>query len=69
MRLRDVKTLKDKKEADLKEQLKSASDELFKARIKHGVGQLDKTTSLRELRRDIARIHNRLREMASAPKE
>lgn len=68
MKLREVKELKAKNAEDLKELQKTTAENLFKARIKHGVGQLDKTTTLRELRRDMARIHTRLRELANAPK-
>jgi ribosomal protein L29 len=45
---------------------KTLSVELLKVRLKHGVGQLEQTTSIREMRRDIASVKNRLQEMKRA---
>jgi large subunit ribosomal protein L29 len=37
-------------------------DEEFKLRFKHATGQLDKTSRLKELRRDIARVKTIIRQ-------
>jgi large subunit ribosomal protein L29 len=47
----------DKKEAELRE-------DLFKLRMRAAVSQLENPTRIRELRRDIARIHTVRRERA-----
>ena len=68
MKLRETKDLKTKNTQELNEMEKSLSTELLKVRLKHGVGQLEQTTSIRELRRDIARVKNRVQELARAAK-
>jgi ribosomal protein L29 len=68
MRLRELKDFNTKSADDLKEMEKTLSIELLKVRLKHGVGQLEQTTSIREMRRDIARIKNRLQEMTRVTK-
>jgi len=47
-------------ELDAKE--KEFHEEEFKLRFKHATGQLDKTSRLKELRRDIARVKTIIRE-------
>lgn len=65
MKLREAKELPKKSVEELKELEKTTAEALFKARLQHGVGQLEQTTSLRELRRDIGRIKNLLRQTAT----
>jgi large subunit ribosomal protein L29 len=68
MKLRETKELKTKTAEELKDLEKNLSTELLKVRLKHGVGQLEQTTSIRELRRDLARVKNRAHELARAAK-
>ncbi|MBZ3892843.1 50S ribosomal protein L29 [Lawsonia intracellularis] len=49
-------------EASLKLKLAEKREELFKLRFQHAAGQLEKTSSLLVLRRDIARILTILKE-------
>jgi large subunit ribosomal protein L29 len=64
MKLREAKELKSKSAEELKELEKIVSSELLQVRLKHGVGQLEQTTSIRELRRDIARVKTRALELS-----
>ena len=60
-----AKDLTDLRESDipaLVEALAEAKDELFKLRFGHATGQLDDTTRLQVVRRDIARLHTLRRE-------
>ncbi len=47
--------LKLKTPADLKLHAKELSEELFKMKLKKGMGQLEKTHHLKQVRKDIAR--------------
>jgi large subunit ribosomal protein L29 len=67
MRLREVKELKGKNAEELKATLGNIEGELFQAKLKHGVGQLENTTRMREMRRDIARIRTELRAREQQP--
>lgn len=64
MKLREAKELKNKSAEELKELEKNVAIELLQARLKHGVGQLEQTTSIRELRRDVARAKTRALELS-----
>lgn len=64
MKLREAKELKSKSAEELKELEKKTAVELLQARLKHGVGQLEQTTSIRELRRDVARAKTRALELS-----
>jgi large subunit ribosomal protein L29 len=68
MKLGEVKELRSKNAEELRSMQDSLSKEFFDARIKHGVGQLENTSRLRELRRDMARVKTYLRkaELAKA---
>lgn len=66
MKLREVKELRAKSVEELRSFEKTLSQELFQARIKHGVGQLENTSRLQELRRDIARVKTELKKRAGA---
>jgi len=48
-------------DADLVQQLDDARQELFNLRFSHVTGQLDNSTALRDLRRDVARLMTELR--------
>jgi len=52
----------------LEQRLAEAKEELFNLRFQHATGQLDNTTRLGELKREIARVHTlqREREIAAA---
>ncbi|MDP9223340.1 MAG: 50S ribosomal protein L29 [Actinomycetota bacterium] len=47
---------------DLEQQLAETKQELFNLRFQNATGELDNYMRLRELRRDIARIHTIIRE-------
>ena len=49
--------------------LAESKDELFKLRFGHATGQLDDTTRLKVVRRDIARLHTLRREREIAAHE
>ena len=53
----------------LEQRLAESKDELFKLRFGHATGQLDDTTRLTVVRRDIARIHTLMREREIAAHE
>lgn len=55
--------LRDKSEQELVELEHELRDELFRLRMKHFTGQLQRVTELKEKRRDIARVKTVLREM------
>ena len=46
----------------LEQRLAETKEELFNLRFSHATGQLDNTTRLGELKRDIARLHTLVRE-------
>ncbi len=48
--------LRDKSAAELIEMERELRDELFRLRMKHFTGQLQRVSELREKRRDIARL-------------
>ena len=60
--------LRDLGDDALFERLAETKQELFNLRFQHVTGQLDNTTRLRELRREVARINTELRsrEIAAA---
>jgi large subunit ribosomal protein L29 len=47
---------------ELREKEKSLTEELFKLRFRHATGQLDSTSALKQIKRDIARIKTVLNE-------
>jgi large subunit ribosomal protein L29 len=53
--------IRDFSDADLVQQLDDARTELFNLRFSHVTGQLDNSTALRDLRRDVARLMTELR--------
>ncbi len=62
----DVKTLRDKSEAELKEELNGLLREQFNLRMQKGTGQLSRPDQVKQVRRDIARIKTVLNEKAKA---
>jgi large subunit ribosomal protein L29 len=58
-RARELRELGDEA---LEQRLAEAREELFNLRFQHATGQLDNTTRLGELKREIARLHTLARE-------
>lgn len=54
--------LREKSEAELSELEKELRDELFRLRMKHFTGQLQRVSDLKEKRRDVARVMTVIRE-------
>jgi len=61
--------LRDKSEDQLKEELTKLKKEQFNLRFQKATGQLEKTSRVREVRRDIARIQTLLTERQSAAQQ
>ena len=58
--------LREKSEAELKEELEKLRRELFEARMKFHSRNLENTSSMRELKKSIARIQTVVKEKQSA---
>ena len=52
-----VEDLKTKSAAELQEELVAAKKELFNLRFQNATNQLDNTSRIKEVRKNIARIH------------
>ena len=67
-RARELRELND---VELEHRLSEAKEELFNLRFQNATGQLDNTSRLREVRRDIARLLTflRAREIEAAESE
>ena len=61
-----VEDLKTKSDAELQEELVSAKKELFNLRFQNATNQLDNTSRIKEVRRNIARIQTLIAQKASA---
>ena len=61
-----VKDLKGKSAAELNEELVAAKKELFNLRFQNATNQLDNTSRIKEVRKNIARIQTVITEMAKA---
>mgnify|MGYP000124264079 CR=1 FL=1 len=61
-----VKDLKGKSVAELNEELVAAKKELFNLRFQNATNQLDNTSRIKEVRKNIARIQTVITEMAKA---
>ena len=59
-----VKDLKGKSVAELNEELVAAKKELFNLRFQNATNQLDNTSRIKEVRRNIARIQSVITEKA-----
>ena len=64
-----VEDLKAKSAAELNEELVAAKKELFNLRFQNATNQLDNTSRIKEVRRNIARIQTVITEQANAAKE
>ncbi len=63
-----VEDLKAKSAAELNEELVAAKKELFNLRFQNATNQLDNTSRIKEVRKNIARIQTVITEQASAAK-
>ncbi|MDO5539645.1 MAG: 50S ribosomal protein L29 [Eubacteriales bacterium] len=61
-----VEDLKNKSAAELNEELVAAKKELFNLRFQNATNQLDNTSRIKEVRRNIARIQTVITEKANA---
>ncbi len=59
-----VEDLRSKSEAELKEELVSAKKELFNLRFQNATNQLDNTSRIKDVRKNIARIESVMVEQA-----
>ena len=60
-----VEDLKTKSAAELNEELVAAKKELFNLRFQNATNQLDNTSRIKEVRKNIARIQTVMSEVAS----
>ena len=60
-----VEDLKAKSAAELQEELVAAKKELFNLRLQNATNQLDNTSRIKEVRRNIARIQTLIAEKAN----
>ena len=63
-----VEDLKAKSAAELNEELVAAKKELFNLRFQNATNQLENTSRIKEVRKNIARIQTVITEQANAPK-
>ena len=63
-----VEDLKAKSVAELNEELVAAKKELFNLRFQNATNQLDNTSRIKEVRKNIARIQTVISEQANAAK-
>ena len=63
-----VEDLKAKSAAELNEELVAAKKELFNLRFQNATNQLDNTSRINEVRKNIARIQTVITEQANAAK-
>ena len=63
-----VEDLKKKSAAELNEELVAAKKELFNLRFQNATNQLDNTSRIKEVRKNIARIQTVITEQANASK-
>ena len=61
-----VEDLKSKSAAELNEELVAAKKELFNLRFQNATNQLDNTSRIKEVRKNIARIQTVITEQANA---
>lgn len=61
-----VEDLKNKSAAELSEELVAAKKELFNLRFQNATNQLDNTSRIKEVRKNIARIQTKISEKAKA---
>ncbi len=63
-----VEDLKEKSAAELNEELVAAKKELFNLRFQNATNQLENTSRIKEVRKNIARIQTVITEQANASK-
>ncbi len=63
-----LEELRAKSDAELKEELVAAKKELFNLRFQNATNQLDNTSRIKEVRRNIARIQTVIAQNAAAAK-
>ena len=63
-----VEDLRSKSATELNEELVAAKKELFNLRFQNATNQLDNTSRIKEVRRNIARIQTVITEQANAAK-
>ena len=63
-----VEDLKAKSAAELNEELVAANKDIFNTRFKNETNQLDNTSRIKEVRKNIARIQTVITEQANAAK-
>ena len=63
-----VEDLKTKSAAELQEELVAAKKELFNLRFQNATNQLDNTSRIKEVRKNIARIQTVITEQTNAAK-
>ena len=63
-----LEDLRAKSDAELKEELVAAKKELFNLRFQNATNQLDNTSRIKEVRRNIARIQTVIAQNAAAAK-
>ena len=61
-----VEDLKTKSAAELNEEIEAAKKELFNLRFQNATNQLDNTSRIKEVRKNIARIQTVITEKANA---
>ena len=61
-----VEDLRAKSAAELEDELVAAKKELFNLRFQNATNQLDNTSRIKEVRKNIARIHTLIVEKANA---
>ena len=64
-----VDSLKGKTAVELREELTSAKKELFNLRFQNATNQLDNTSRIRDVRKNIARIQTVIAQQSHAAKE
>ena len=68
MKIKFVEDLKAKSAAELNEELVAAKKELFNLRFQNATNQLDNTSRIKEVRKNIARIQTVITEQAKSAK-
>jgi large subunit ribosomal protein L29 len=64
----DIKSIRERDESRLKEELVSLKKEQFNLRFQQATGQLEKSSRIRQVRRAIARVQTVLREKSPKAK-
>ncbi len=62
MKVNEIKELQNLSVAELNTKLSELKEELFNLRFRHATGQLENPVSLRNIKRDIARVQTILRQ-------